>query len=349
MSEIVESEVSTTKNNKSIKLKRDNQTFCSINPYPFGKYHNATRYIKDNILNVPESGVSDFIEPWHEYKAFINTPDENQLEKFITEVIRFAAACMNSRTNGTIHFGIGDQPDFVHGQIVGVAVNDKQEYLKALKSAIDNNFEHKHKFAAQKSIKTPRFVEVLNRNILSHEFVIEVDIEPLFAICRENIFHTFNMKKHKKKRRQKMFIIRDGASTRDLLVPTTFAKPLVEYDEFVKQIPKLSQLRKKAEEKHLDLTEHVVKRGPYTMNNCPRDKLIKLKRDNQTFCSINPYPFGKYRDTTRYIKDNILSVTESGTLDFIEPCHEYKAFINTPDEINWRSSSLRSFGLQLPA
>ncbi|XP_014839989.1 PREDICTED: sterile alpha motif domain-containing protein 9-like [Poecilia mexicana] len=223
-------------------------------PYPFGRYHDAFRYVEGSVLDVPESGASDFIEPCHEFKGFHQTPEENQLEKFTTDVIRFAAACMNSRTNGTIHFGIGDKQDkqdYVHGQVVGVTVNDKEKYLEGLKKAIDDYFEYKHKDAAQMCIKPPRFVEVLNRNTTSSDkFVIEVDIVPQSAICGENIFHTFNMKKHKKKTREKMFYIRDGASTRDLLAPTTFAKPLVEYEQFVTEMPQLSQHRKEAEEKH---------------------------------------------------------------------------------------------------
>ncbi|XP_032423116.1 sterile alpha motif domain-containing protein 9-like [Xiphophorus hellerii] len=234
--------------NQLIMLISDEQTFCSIEPYPFGRYHYPYRYIKDSILSVPESGASDLIEPCHEFKAFINTPIENQLEKFTTEVIRFAAACMNCRTNGTIHFGIIDKP---HGKIVGVAVNSKEKYLKALKLAIDYYFEYKNRDAAHKCIKTPRFVEVLNRNITSSDkFVIEVDIKPQFAICGENVYQTVNMKRRRKKTREKTFYIRDGASCRSLFAQTTFAKPMVEYRWFVKKIPELSQRRKNAEEQH---------------------------------------------------------------------------------------------------
>lgn len=229
-------------------LKSDKQTFCSIEPYPFGRYCYPYRYIKDSILSVPESGALDLIEPCHEFKAFINTSDENQLEKFTTEVIRFAAACMNCRTNGTIHFGIIDKP---HGKIVGVTVNNKEKYLKALKLAIDYYFEYKNRDAAHKCIKTPRFVEVLNRNTASSDkFVIEVDIKPQFAICGENEYQTVNMKHRKTKTREKKFYIRDGASCRSLFARTTFAKPMVEYRWFVKKIPELAQRRKNAEEEH---------------------------------------------------------------------------------------------------
>lgn len=228
-------------------------------PYPFCRYHDTSRYIENSILDVTESGASSFIEPCHEYKAFINTTEETKLTKFTLEAIRFAAACMNSRTNGTIHFGIGDMPDFVHGQVLGVVVKDKEAFTKELKSAIDDYFEHKHKKAAQICIKPPRFVEVLNRNTTSSDkCVIEVDIVPESAVCEENFYHTNNTKKAKKKGKKaeslpsKSFYVRDGGSSKDLLSKMDSDKSTKDYKQFVEGIGRLSQLRKDEEKKHLN-------------------------------------------------------------------------------------------------
>ncbi|XP_029937478.1 sterile alpha motif domain-containing protein 9-like [Myripristis murdjan] len=241
-----------------------NQSGGLCKPYPFQRYHDACRYMENSILDVPESGASDYIEPCHEYKAFINTPDENKMCKFTTEVIRFAAACMNSRTNGTIHFGVGDKPDFTHGEVLGVDINDKEAYENALNLAVDDCFEHKHKRAAKMCIKPPRFVGVLNKDMTSSQkCVIEVDIVPNSTICEENIYSvSLDSKKGKKKakgketdktepKQSKPFFIRDGSSSRNLLAPTTFAKPMEEFNKFVDSVAQLSQLRKQAEEKHL--------------------------------------------------------------------------------------------------
>ncbi|XP_051258795.1 sterile alpha motif domain-containing protein 9-like [Dicentrarchus labrax] len=258
---------------KVVKLKKEeptsstNQPGRPCKPYPFCRYHDTYRYMESSILDITESGASDLIEPCHEYKGFINTTDETKMSKFTTEVIRFAAACMNSRTNGTIHFGVGDKPEFTHGEVLGVVIEDKEAFANELKSAIDGYFEHKQKQTAQKCIKPPRFVEVLNKNITSSDkCVIEVDIVPDSTICEENIFHIYNMdtKKAKKKAKGKetaktdskpfkRFFVRDGGSSRDLLAPTTFAKPMEEYNQFVDCMAQLSQLRKQAEEKHLSV------------------------------------------------------------------------------------------------
>ncbi|XP_071758752.2 sterile alpha motif domain-containing protein 9-like [Centroberyx gerrardi] len=253
-----------------LKLRKEHPT-SSVNqsgrpckPYPFHRYHDTCRYTENSILDVTESGASDYIEPCHEYKAFINTSDENKMSKFTTDVIRFAAACMNSRTNGTIHFGVGDKPDFIHGEVLGVDVNDKEAYENALSYAISDYFEHKHKPAAKMCIKPPRFVGVLNKDMTSSEkCVIEVDIVPDSMICKEDFYHiSLDTKKGKKKakgketdktetKQSKHFYVRDGSSSRDLLALTTYAKPMEEYNKFVDSLPQLSQLRKQAEEKHL--------------------------------------------------------------------------------------------------
>ncbi|CAK6984463.1 sterile alpha motif domain-containing protein 9-like, partial [Scomber scombrus] len=238
-----------------------NQPGRPCKPYPFYRYHDTYNYTEGNILDITESGPLNYIEPCHEYKGFTNTTNETKMIKFIYEVIRFAAACMNSRTNGTIHLGIGDKPNFIHGQVLGVVVEDKEAYANELKSAIDRSFEFKHKQAAQMCIKPPRFVGVLNKHMrFSDKCVIEVDIVPESVICGENIYHTFNMdtKKAKKKEKgkeeksgtkpSKQFFIRDGGSSRNLLATTTSAKPMEEYNRFVNSVAKRSQLRKRAEE-----------------------------------------------------------------------------------------------------
>ncbi|XP_017294836.1 sterile alpha motif domain-containing protein 9-like [Kryptolebias marmoratus] len=256
---IIQARDETMKSMREEPVSSAHQPGKPCKPYPFCRYHDTSRYVESSILDVTESGASDFIEPCHEYKAFINTPDEAKLTKFTSEVIRFAAACMNSRTNGTIHFGIGDKPDFVHGQVLGVVVEDKEAFANELKSAIDDYFEHKHKKAAQMCIKPPRFVEVLNRNATSSDkCVIEVDIVPESAVCEDNVYQTNNTKKAKKKAKEaeslppKSFYVRDGGSSKDLFLRTTSAKPMVEYNQFVEQISQLSQLRKTAEKKYLN-------------------------------------------------------------------------------------------------
>ncbi|XP_041699370.2 sterile alpha motif domain-containing protein 9-like [Coregonus clupeaformis] len=267
------------KRDELLKLKKvqlsnptTNQSGRPCKPYPFHRHHDACRYKANSILDVTESGASDYIEPCHEYKGYIHMSEaavESKMNKFTDEVIRFAAACMNSRTNGTIHFGVGDKPDFVHGQVLGVSVQDKEAYVNALPQAIEGHFEYKHIQAAKMCIKPPRFVEVLNPDMTSSEkYVIEVDIVPDFVICQENIYHVFSLDTRKSKRKskskeieneeKKLFFICDSSSSRDLLALTTFAKTMEEYNRFVCNVSQLSQLRKQTEEKRLSVVKSSV-------------------------------------------------------------------------------------------
>ncbi|XP_029567420.1 sterile alpha motif domain-containing protein 9 isoform X1 [Salmo trutta] len=267
------------KRDEHLKCKKEqlsspttNQSGRPCKPYPFHRHHDACRYKVNSVLDVTESGASDYIEPCHEYKAYIHMSEaavESKMNKFTDEVIRFAAACMNSRTNGTIHFGVGDKPDFVHGQVLGVSVLDKEAFVNALPKAIEGHFEYKHIQTAKMCIKPPRFVEVLNPDMTSSEkYVIEVDIVPDFVICQENIYHVFSLDTRKLKRKsknketekeeKKLFFIRDHSSSRDLLALTTSAKPKEEYNRFVDDVSKLSQLRKQAEENRLSVVKSSV-------------------------------------------------------------------------------------------
>lgn len=255
------------KKRDELKAHKSSGTRCgnSCKPYPFNQFHAAYRYKENSILDVIETGALNFIEPCHEYKAFVNfqtgVTTEVKLKKFTDEVIRFASACMNSRTNGTIHFGVGDLPAFSHGQILGASVENKEAYAEELVKVIEGRFEHKHIDVARKCIKPPRFVEVLKADMtFSGKYVIEVDVEPSFLVCKDSSFHIYNVdlgeaKKSKikidEKDKGKLFYIRDGGSSRNLLTKESSPKSLAEYNKHVDSMPHLSLVRKEAEEKHL--------------------------------------------------------------------------------------------------
>ncbi|KAG5283803.1 hypothetical protein AALO_G00046330 [Alosa alosa] len=267
------------KRDKLVKMKAEMlndpgvQSGGPCKPYPFSRFHEAYRYRINSCLDIPESGELNLIEPCHEFKAYINTGSTekvDKMKKFTDEVIRFAAACMNSRTNGTIHFGVGDLPDFKHGQILGFTVEDKESFGKALHDTIEGRFEHKHVAAAKKCIKSPRFVEVLQSDTTSSEkYVMEVDIEPTFSVCEENFYYVYSVDSRKSKKNKsreakedtkefKSFYIRDSSSSRDLLRQNTQSKPLEEFNRYEKNISKLSMERKEAEEKCLAIVRNSI-------------------------------------------------------------------------------------------
>ncbi|KFQ36396.1 Sterile alpha motif domain-containing protein 9-like, partial [Merops nubicus] len=140
-----------------------------------------------------ESGVSDLITPCHEYKSFATAAElnRNQLQsKFASEVIRFASACMNIRTNGTIHFGVMDSIEdkgWRHGQIIGVKVKEREHYVDAL-DYIEKCFCENLQEIARRCIHPPVFVEVISKDSQEQRFVVEVDIEPTSSLVKDRVF-----------------------------------------------------------------------------------------------------------------------------------------------------------------
>ncbi|XP_028652303.1 sterile alpha motif domain-containing protein 9 isoform X2 [Erpetoichthys calabaricus] len=231
-----------------IKSKLDNAL-----PFPFDQPSAAHRYVKNQILP-PETGPGNLIDPVHEYKLLCNTENANEgdvLKKFSNEVFRFSSACMNSRTNGTIHFGVGDKPVFKHGQIVGIEVPSPDLFIDHFNKSLKEYFKD-HSDQAEYCIRQPRFVPVLDpTNTLTGLFVIEVDVVPNFEVCQENTYEIYMMVNEKnqwKKTKEPFLFIRDGTSSKNILGiknPKDLQKELA---SFIKKVKKLATMRKSKEQ-----------------------------------------------------------------------------------------------------
>ncbi|XP_064532434.1 sterile alpha motif domain-containing protein 9-like [Pseudopipra pipra] len=173
---------------------------------PFKSQDADFKYVKDTVL-APESGVTDLIIPCHEYKSLATAAvlNKEQLQsKFASEVIRFASACMNIRTNGTIHFGVMDSVEdkgWKHGQIVGIKVKKREDYVDALDLYIEKCFCDNLQETARKCIHPPVFVEVISKDPQAQRFVVEVDIEPTYTLVKKSCFEVclpkYNESSHK--------------------------------------------------------------------------------------------------------------------------------------------------------
>ncbi|NXI80345.1 SAM9L protein, partial [Rhipidura dahli] len=212
-------------------------------PYPFDNFSDATRYTQYNILNVPETGAYNLMDPAHEFKLLTNTEkalEDDVMMKFSNEVFRFAAACMNSRTNGTIHFGVHDNP---HGKIEGIKVTNKEVYIERFNNDIKKYFKEPYTSIAKSCIRPPRFVEVLSQNgTSSHLFVIEIDVVPKHCLCDTKYFCTYTYD-FKIKSWKKAVFIRDGASSANIYNTK-------EWEKFKYSLTTLADRRKRAEEEH---------------------------------------------------------------------------------------------------
>ncbi|EPY79240.1 sterile alpha motif domain containing 9 [Camelus ferus] len=247
--------------------------------YPFDEFSDPYRY-KLNFSLQPETGPLNLIDPVHEFKAFTNretATEEDVKMKFSNEVFRFASACMNSRTNGTIHFGVLDKP---HGKIVGVEVTTvtKEALIDHFNLMIHQYFEDHQVQKAKNCIREPRFVEVLLPNSTpSDRFVIEVDVVPKYSECEHEYFQIKiqNCSNETWKQSPNFSVfVRDGASSKDIM------KNKTDFKAFKLDLKRLGEARKEAEEKCRVKTHKKESEGP---------KLVKLLTGGQDLLDNSYY------------------------------------------------------------
>ncbi|RXN20110.1 sterile alpha motif domain-containing 9-like protein [Labeo rohita] len=238
-----------SKTAKEKSTRRPEQHSCSL--CPFDQSSASHRYIQNYTLP-PETGPDNLIDPVHEYKFMGRTDDITVMKrKFNKEVFRFSAGCMNSRTNGTIHFGLADSKssEYTHGEIIGVSIDKKDTIIDHFNQGIKSHFEE-HTDEAKACIRQPRFVEVLcSDSTLSGKYVIEVDVVPSHSIVHGKLFNIQILDEDNqwKKSKGKSLFIRDGAATRDVY---KIGNPKDLHDELTRikdHINVLDKRRKEAE------------------------------------------------------------------------------------------------------
>ncbi|XP_031416183.1 sterile alpha motif domain-containing protein 9 [Clupea harengus] len=184
-------------------------------PRPFDQNSSPSMYTQ-NELFPEETGQTNLIDPIHEFKVMVNTENATEkeiLHKFSFEVFRFAAACMNVRTNGTIHFGVADTT-----QVVGLKLISRKEYIKEFDLQLVKHFE-KNQSVARACIRPPKFIPVqCSDGTSSKLWVIEVDIVPNYSETQEKLFYTSVLKEVEGKQcKTECLFVRQGASSTDLL------------------------------------------------------------------------------------------------------------------------------------
>ncbi|MBN3307558.1 SAM9L protein, partial [Amia calva] len=207
-------------------------------PRPFGKEGIDIKYVKHNVLQ-PESGVVDLITPCREYKSLISAArlDRPRLQaKFAKELLKFGSGCMNVRSNGTIYFGVVDSREdhgFVHGEIIGVPVEEKDLYVDAL-DHIGKSFSAPDSEHVWQCIRPPQFIEVVDMNSSEKHFVIEVDIVPAVSIVKGKVYSVrlpnFKESSNKVEREKTTIYRRVGAKTEPVSDPLEFYQNVKDRD-----------------------------------------------------------------------------------------------------------------------
>ncbi|XP_052764200.1 sterile alpha motif domain-containing protein 9-like isoform X2 [Mya arenaria] len=122
----------------------------------------------------------NILVPVHEFRATMNASKHS----IAREVLRFVAACMNSRKNGTIHFGIKDNGDGC-GTIEGIS--SLSFTTKELDVLIARYISESFCLHSQKALLCLRPTQAISM-MDSENVVLEIDVIPSSYYCPKEIF-----------------------------------------------------------------------------------------------------------------------------------------------------------------
>lgn len=238
-------------NTTALQLRRP---ICQIRP--FDKNQSPTFYTENYFLP-PSAGPTNLIDPVHEYQLLPSATEASEREilyEFTKEVFSFAASCMNSRTNGTIHFGVNNQQGPQHGQVIGHTISSSTEYTEAFKSSVSKYFKEEYVNAAKMCIRCPNFIQVCYGDGTSTDkWVIEVDVIPTFSETQENVFYTVLNIDTTQKNQQcetECLFVRDGPRSFNILPDNNHRVVQEEKKRLTEKVKHLASARKLAEEKN---------------------------------------------------------------------------------------------------
>ncbi|KAL3862140.1 hypothetical protein ACJMK2_008130 [Sinanodonta woodiana] len=147
-------------------------------------------YKKGGVLTSSVSGSYNLIDPVHRFMATPKSFSVNQEQWLSKEMVKFAAACLNSRTNGTIHFGVemSDEGDECRGEIKGIRVSNVDNVRKEFSFSLEKCFNKEQFGIVRKCTGNPQFIPVVEEDLKKMLFVVEVDVEPMSIYTKTELF-----------------------------------------------------------------------------------------------------------------------------------------------------------------
>ena len=144
-------------------------------------------YEKGFALPEEQLRPGNLLEPIHKYCVV----KDNDTTALATTAIRFAAACLNERVNGTIHFGVATKADragSMPGEIVGMVV-DRAQCSLAVTDEIYRSFFADQIDVALSCIREPVCIAVVEKDVADLSLmVVEVDVVPRSEVVMEQAF-----------------------------------------------------------------------------------------------------------------------------------------------------------------
>lgn len=150
-------------------------------------------YRQNALVKTSNYRPSNLLDPVRKFSIvgvqseIISAPDYSQISD---EVVEFVAACLNERTNGTLHIGIETNMNEyqMEGIIRGIQI-DNNQCVKQIYLSIEERFYKEQQNLVLKCMRSPKFIDVTCKPKLSYKLkVLEIDIVPQSSLVAEEAF-----------------------------------------------------------------------------------------------------------------------------------------------------------------
>lgn len=222
----------------------------------------SSNYRLDSALICDRVDLSSLLQPIH--KFVYEKMDVQSIPDWVANIaMPFIAACLNERTNGTIHFGISQiaSVNRIQGTTVGIPIPmEKRRIVRRFYSVLQSTFYDDDYECVCKCVFQPQFIPVIgSKDSKKNLYVVEIDVKPLSLFTEENAF--FTRKKSGDDSKTNMMLYRLNKDSNE---------PKLGNDEEIRKYmaikSKISQERKKQEETPMN-------KG---INENPRKKFLEL-------------------------------------------------------------------------
>ncbi|XP_067667272.1 sterile alpha motif domain-containing protein 9-like [Haliotis asinina] len=170
------------------------------------------KYKKGKILENLQTRPGNMIDPTHHCITLDGLDEDSALETIGWETMKFASACMNDRTNGTIHFGVYDGSDtnHSHGEVLGITL-ERKDCEDTIAKSIQNCFPSDQRSTASACIHPVKYVDVIDHKEICG-YVLEIDVEPQERLVKDQAYFIKDqyIKPHQKGSEQQLFRLKSG-------------------------------------------------------------------------------------------------------------------------------------------
>ena len=147
-------------------------------------------YRRNAILITFNNRPSNLLDPVHVFSCLGGQKGETDYDQISNEIVEFVAACLNERTNGTIHIGVDPKfTDFqIEGEIQGFRF-DMNHCLQSIYKKMEERCYREQLPLILKCMRPPKFIDVSSKEKFPYILrVLEVDVVPQSVYVAEEAF-----------------------------------------------------------------------------------------------------------------------------------------------------------------